>query len=326
MRHSATLKDNVKSNPAEPGSQVATAITLVSRLAVIIVAAMTVTSFLGGLYYLFDVLSNFRPLIALAALGLAIILWISGRRRLGFVSVVFCAIGLAGMAQTDTQPVSRATNAAKPIKVITFNAWWYNRQIDDIERFLKQADADVIVLQEFGRGTLALRKGLKKSHPWQFDCQNMEYCDLAIFSRIAWNKTGAIRSDGAQPPLAWATFGSDEHAFTVAGTHFTHPTYRYQIGQAETLATWVAGRRNPVILVGDFNSAPWSHAMTRLRRKAGLRILSGIRPSWPATLGLSLLPIDHILVSPGIINLGVERGPFLGSDHLPIIARLGTKS
>lgn len=296
------------------------------RLAVIVVAAVTVTSFLGGLYYLFDVLSNFRPLIALAALGLAVVLWLLRQRRLGFVSAAFCAIGLAGMVPFDTQPVSSATSTVKPLKVITFNAWWYNQQMDDVERFLKQADADIIVLQEFGRRTLALRNGLKQTHPWQFDCQNIGYCDIAIFSRIAWNKTGAIGSDGAQPPLVWATFGKGRKAFTVAGTHFTHPTQRRQIRQVETLATWVAKQQSPVILVGDFNSAPWSHAMTRLRQKAGLRILSGIRPSWPATLGLTLLPIDHILVSPGITNLGVERGPFLGSDHLPIIARLGTRS
>ena len=99
-----------------------------------------------------------------------------------------------------------------------------------------------------------------------------------------------------------------------------------QVGQAETLGSWVADHPHPVILVGDFNSTPWSHVMTRLRRKAGLNILSGIRPSWPATLGISLMPIDHILVSPDIINLGVGRGPYLGSDHLPIIARLGTNS
>lgn len=320
-----TLKDNVSDIPAEPGFKMAAALRVAARLGVIVLATATVTSFLGGLFYLFDVLGNFRPLIAFAALGFAVILLLVRQHRLAFVSAAICAIGLAGMVSPDTQPVSNAAaGPVKPLKVITFNAWWYNRQMDDVERFLKQADADIIVLQEFGRRTLALRNGLKDTHPWQFDCQDIEYCDLAIFSRIAWKKTGAIASNGAQPPLLWATFGNGRKAYTVAGTHFAHPTHRRQLGQVETLAKWVTKHPRPVILVGDFNATPWSHAMTRLRRKAGINILAGIRPSWPATFGFSLLPIDHILVSPEITNLGVRRGPYLGSDHLPIIARLGT--
>lgn len=315
--------DSVAAKSARSEALVIRGTRTTARLAAITVAVITVASFLGGFHYSLDLLSNFRPLIAFAALVLALVLWMLNRPRLGVASAAFCAIGLAGLLPSETQPLSGTATPVRSLKVITFNAWWYNRQMDDVERFLKQADADIIVLQEFGRRTLALRKGLEKSHPWQFDCQNMESCDIAIFSRIAWSDTGAMASRGPQPPLAWASFGSGRNAFTVAGTHFTHPTEKRQIRQVETLGSWIAGHSKPVILTGDFNAAPWSHAMTRLAQKGGIRLLSGIRPSWPARPGFPLLPIDHILVSPGIRNLGVESGPYLGSDHLPIIARLG---
>jgi endonuclease/exonuclease/phosphatase (EEP) superfamily protein YafD len=50
--------------------------------------------------------------------------------------------------------------------------------------------------------------------------------------------------------------------------------------------------------------------------------MAGLRPTWPAALGIAQLPIDHVLVSDGVRNLGVRRGPFAGSDHLPVIARV----
>ena len=221
-----TLKDNVSITPAGQASSVAAAMTVAAKLGAVMLAVMTAASFLGGVFYLFDVLSNFLPLIVLASAGCAGGLGVLRQRRLAFACLALCAIGLAGMIPSDTQPVSSTAASARPLKVITFNAWWYNRQMDDVERFLKQADADIIVLQEFGRRTLALRNGLKDTHPWQFDCQHIEFCDIAIFSRIAWKETGAIGADGPQPPLVWATFGNGRKAYTVAGTHFAHPTHR----------------------------------------------------------------------------------------------------
>lgn len=50
---------------------------------------------------------------------------------------------------------------------------------------------------------------------------------------------------------------------------------------------------------------------------------TGLAPTWPTILkGASGIPIDHVLASRHWALVGSARGPGLGSDHLPVIARL----
>lgn len=76
----------------------------------------------------------------------------------------------------------------------------------------------------------------------------------------------------------------------------------------------------PGILLGDMNDTPWS---TGLRAAAPLRRANGLEPTWPNAWGwLSILPLDHVLVTPSIKVEGASPGPDLGSDHRPIRVRL----
>ncbi len=82
-----------------------------------------------------------------------------------------------------------------------------------------------------------------------------------------------------------------------------------------------AGRQH--LIVGDFNSTPWSSRFRRLQRETGLRNSlggRGLQGSWPTSLpGWMRLPIDHALVSPGLGVAQRELGPELASDHRPLL-------
>jgi len=46
-------------------------------------------------------------------------------------------------------------------------------------------------------------------------------------------------------------------------------------------------------------------------------------PTYPSEgRGLFGIGIDHVLVSSGFVQTGAERGPDIGSDHLPVRAGL----
>ena len=92
----------------------------------------------------------------------------------------------------------------------------------------------------------------------------------------------------------------------------------------------VAGHfSGPLVVMGDFNATPWSHAVRRIERLTGTRRIGGIGRTWhgyptplgevPVPLGL---PIDHILISPGIGVLSVGTLEIPGSDHLAVRAVL----
>ena len=44
--------------------------------------------------------------------------------------------------------------------------------------------------------------------------------------------------------------------------------------------------------------------------------------TWPAWLRPALVPIDHVLVGGPVAVVGLRRGPFVGSDHYPLVADL----
>ena len=85
----------------------------------------------------------------------------------------------------------------------------------------------------------------------------------------------------------------------------------------------------PVVVVGDFNAAPWSAAVIRLIARTGLRYGPGARiGSFPAELGGRLfprwigIPIDLVLAGGGAAVVRRRHGPLIGSDHWPVIAEI----
>src|SRR5690606_37885713 len=74
------------------------------------------------------------------------------------------------------------------------------------------------------------------------------------------------------------------------------------------------------ILVGDFNDTPWSWGV---RGGQPLTRATSLAPTWPNAWGwLSLLPLDHILVTPNVQVLQAAQGVDLHSDHRPVVVRL----
>ena len=180
----------------------------------------------------------------------------------------------------------------------------------------------MVVVQEFWLQRKKLKQLLKSRYPWQADCRRVAYCDIAMFSKKPWAKTGILNPGSARAPALWATFGTGGNAITIASAHFDRPPSLRHKQQLDSMATWLRKQDVPVIFAGDFNATPWSWAMTNFRRKSGLDIVPGYRPTWPAHLGFAQLPIDHILVSPGIKSVTAERGRAAGSDHLPVKVKL----
>lgn len=85
--------------------------------------------------------------------------------------------------------------------------------------------------------------------------------------------------------------------------------------------------RERMILGGDFNASHWSAEVRRLDHSLGLIRRERAVATWPAQVfgqawPLPFLPIDHIYAGPGWATVKVERGPWLGSDHYPLVVTL----
>ncbi len=97
-----------------------------------------------------------------------------------------------------------------------------------------------------------------------------------------------------------------------------------------TLAQLVREQSDDVLVIGDLNCTSWSPYFDDLLVSGNLRdsrLGFGLQPSWPVMPGLGpILPIDHCLVSSGVVVHSRRLGSAIGSDHLPIVVDVSLRT
>ena len=85
------------------------------------------------------------------------------------------------------------------------------------------------------------------------------------------------------------------------------------------------GDKGPVVLTGDFNATHFSRILKTVLTRSHLANIGSFEGTWP-TMWPALLrvPLDHVLVSPGL-PVGRQLGPPIGSDHLPLLVRVSAR-
>jgi len=85
-----------------------------------------------------------------------------------------------------------------------------------------------------------------------------------------------------------------------------------------------------VIIIGDFNSTPWSSRFRKFQQDSNLRNSQrgfGLQPTWNTSLPpMLMIAIDHCLHSQSITTINRNIGSNIGSDHLPLVVELSKLS
>ncbi|OYU70505.1 MAG: hypothetical protein CFE28_11205 [Alphaproteobacteria bacterium PA2] len=243
------------------------------------------------------------------------------------------AAALALMAPEYLRPLPKPApaSATGTIKIIQFNAWRKNADVQADVDWLISESPDVIAIQELtpefrdalmARGGYFMTRGRLSS---------------ALFTKAipVQSPIEVTRPGRAWPDLASATLPSAAGDFTMIGMHLTWPTYRGQAGHRETLLQALERvDRSKVITVGDFNLTPWSFALQDFDRRSGMirrdrAIFSWPgRPFWRGRLRapVPFLPIDHVYAGSAWRTVSIARAPKRGSDHYPLVVVLAPAS
>ncbi|HWA61866.1 MAG TPA: endonuclease/exonuclease/phosphatase family protein, partial [Caulobacteraceae bacterium] len=301
--------------------------------------ALAVLALGGAFSRWLDVLTHFAPLYALVCLA-AILLRLATGLDGGRLTYAVAAAGLAAalaliapdaLAALKQRP---AAPAGETLKLIQFNLWNENRDPEAAARWLAAQDADVVVLEEANDVAARVPHLLKAAYPYQTTCAPPWPCSTRILTRRPPSAFAGLQ--GAVSPYrlsaAWVTLGEGDKAFTVAGTHYTWPVPPGpQQSQMRRMRQALAGfDPSSLILAGDMNSTPWSFALRRQDRALGLvRRTHGLF-SWPAApfahgrlrSPLPFLAIDQVYAGRTWRTVSVTRGPYLGSDHFPVVVVL----
>jgi len=143
---------------------------------------------------------------------------------------------------------------------------------------------------------------------------------LALLSRKPIRSTRTITLpqlplDSWSRALLHAEVDVDGTNLTVVGTHFSHLEFGAPL-QTGALRRGLPPTDRPAVLLGDMNM--WGWTIDAMTPPGWARAVRG--KTWPAPRARH--QIDHLLVTQGVEVVRGEVLPDLGSDHLPIRARL----
>jgi endonuclease/exonuclease/phosphatase (EEP) superfamily protein YafD len=284
--------------------------------------------FAGPWAWPLDLFANFR--VQYGALLVACLLVLLAARQLKWVlptaaGAVFCWISvLAHIGWPAGVPTS-----ARPehFRLVTFNVWFRNEDLERTARFLEDSRADAVILQELEQSKAAKLRDLLPSYP--FAQIGAGPHGAVIFSRwpLLEQHFEPLCEDCvaiARTRLQWR-----ERSVTLLGAHLHWPlgpevaTLRRK--ELEALADLVRAQPTPLLLGGDFNLTPWSQHFARFTVRSGLEDCArrqGWKPTWPRWPWLLRIRIDQCFASAEWRTEAVVVGPELGSDHLPNVVDL----
>lgn len=294
----------------------------------VIICAATLMGFLARLWWGFSLFSHFRVQYALAASGLALIWLIIQNKKIALFTGCFAAINLALIIPLYFKPTMSSDNG-QAIRVFFANVHTANPHHEIVRDLIIESDPGIIVLLEVNQNWLDDLDLMDSGFTYSVTQPREDNFGIALFSRFSLSDSGIVELGRYQLPSVYAQMQSNDEVITIIATHPPPPSHRTgaeaRNQQIAEVAQYVIGFDTEVILFGDLNLSSWSPYFTDLIMVTGLRdsrLGFGVQPTWPTGNMLLQIPLDHVLVSPKITVLERYTGPYIGSDHLPVILEI----
>ncbi|HEY64444.1 MAG TPA: hypothetical protein G4O02_07715 [Caldilineae bacterium] len=239
----------------------------------------------------------------------------------------------------------------RPLIIMTFNVWGFNRNAQAIASVIRQVDPDIVLLQEF-RGWVVtdLAEELGDAYPYHdLPDAYLTKGSLGIFSRYPIVSAQRLLLPDVWRPILYTILEVDGQRIHVFNLHlisssrvfrwgssprYIERTYERRELAATRLQKFIATLEGPIIVAGDLNTTPQTttyRILTTDLKDAFYTVGWGFGHTYPARsrrirrtlIPARLLRIDHILYSSHFEAVRAYVGPWDGiSDHLPVVAEL----
>ncbi|WP_164730388.1 endonuclease/exonuclease/phosphatase family protein [Pelagibacterium montanilacus] len=309
-----------------------------------LLAGFAVAAALGFVHPVLDLFNHLQPLLLSGLIAVLVLsaLMIRAEPWRALVLTI-AATGVVASSMIYIPEAVRGWNAGMDeqtpdstvYRLVTFNVFGRNERPELILDTLDTIDPDIVALQEYSP---QVRRAIHTELTERFD--HFQYCVggqrafVGLYSKLAFEplsqdacSASAVSTD--RTARIMVRFDPEaSRAFSLATTHNDWPApITRQTAQFAALADALVGTPDPIIMVGDFNSTPWSYALRGFVDTAGLRRHTYNRPTFPALwhyLGawrpaLPILPIDHVLTRGGLSVHSIDTAAPSASDHLPIV-------
>jgi endonuclease/exonuclease/phosphatase (EEP) superfamily protein YafD len=229
-------------------------------------------------------------------------------------------------------PRARGAPPERTISLLVSNVRMENREADALIALVRRERPDVVLLLEPDAWWARRLRELEDGWPHAVEEPLENRYGLVLRSRLELVEPELLRrlEDGIPAVRARVRLASGE----LVRFHGIHPrppvppeasSSKGRDAELLLVAREVAREGGPAIVAGDLNDVAWSRT-TRLFRREG-RMLDprrgrGTFATFHAASPLVRFPLDHVFVSREFALLELRRLGRVGSDHLPILARL----
>ena len=253
--------------------------------------------------------------------------WLVGQKRVSLLAGLFTCINLAvASPQLVYWPTAEA-RGRDTLRVVHANVNYHNRQFASALEFFDETDPDILLIVESNPAWMAAMEPLRARLPYVAETRPGKF-GIAVMSRYPIS-TQTKRFGPGRGTTLIVQANIDGDIVQLVGAHPLAPVSpgrkRRRDAELNGIAAWLASADDATILIGDLNTTPWSHAFDSLVETSGLRDTSrgvGLQWSWPAPFWPLAIPIDHCLGSKDVTVLDRRMGPYIGSDHLPLVVDL----
>jgi endonuclease/exonuclease/phosphatase (EEP) superfamily protein YafD len=288
-------------------------------------SVLSVAGLFAHYAWLCDLCSHFRLQYAVC-LGLATLLFLLARQvaRFGVAGgfAVFNAALIAPLyiASPDERP------SGTPWRAVTINLQWRNPEKRRVIECVRELQPDVALFLEVSPAWSEALESLRDDWPYSTTTARQDSFGIALYSRHPFTNVKTLPLGLAEIPAILGQVNRRGSRVTFLGVHALPPNnsdlWRARNQNFKEAAKLAAAHEGPSILFGDLNCTPWSSSFHELVRESGLRdseVGAGIQASWHTKLPGMRIPIDHFLVSGEVVIRNRFVGPYLGSDHFPVV-------
>ncbi|MEG4204305.1 endonuclease/exonuclease/phosphatase family protein [Microcoleus sp. Pol7_A1] len=293
-------------------------------------ALFSIVGYLGKINIFFELSSHFKLQYLLVSFSTLIFFaLVRSKKRWLLVSAFCIIINLAEIVPWYfPAPAFAGATPAQNLRILHSNVLTNNRRYSEVISLVKAEQPDIAVFVEVNPSWAKELAVLSEIFPYSCRYQESERFGSAIYSKLPLNNP-SVKAFSKQRKSLLADVQFQGKIISLILAHPTVPIKQHSFidrnQQLTGIGEYAAQVKNPLIVVGDFNTTMWSPFYKNMVKTGNLRNARsgfGILPTWPTFMPLAYIPIDHFLVSQEIGVLKIRTGRNVGSDHLPLITDL----
>jgi endonuclease/exonuclease/phosphatase (EEP) superfamily protein YafD len=306
----------------------------------------TILGFAGSLWWVFQLFEHPRPQYCLILISAIVVGGIS-RQAWSFAWCLPLFLNLTLLVPLFfTTPQDSYLAAANHVpgstlRLLLVNLDHENKDTTSAIKYIESQNVELVLLQEVTSRWLAVLQSNLSRYRVAMSLPRENSTGVAMLVpttpsqsvEIVATQTLELPPNSGQP-LVETTLRWGGREVVILGLSIARPRNRdssaFQQVEFDAAAEWSLRQqrqdKREVVVMGDFNSTPWSSRYEKFLQDSNLRNSLrgfGLQPTWHASLPSPLMvAIDHCLHSQSIKTVNRATGANIGSDHLPLFVEL----